>query len=610
MEGASVLSPSSWEKRRAWVRQSRCWRTTVVEEEAAAAMQDVPELQPPHLDDVFLEGSSSSKIETWLQHCGSSVEVLPEELGLLGPYGCGSSGASFEDDLTLGAEAPLCFPFPALLLPGNDKATGRALRGKQLNLGHSMASSALSSVTNKTSSSISEVLEWWQADAEEILYNLGFVQSEPGAVARIPARFFSAPSQAKGIDFQLFLKAQVRRMEMEDPCLMLASRFQQVQALAATADAFFCLYSYVSKTPVQRISPLRLAWADPDVPDIRVSPAQPAVLSPGDRLKKAVAKMCLYTAPRAGDSPRGAGALGRVVQEVLERAREERFRFDPPDGEGGERDIGGVPLGTSPHGAPGSPPAPPWPERGVPKCHRQPGLPPRLSPEGMDTAEERPRCLSPSAGGLPWAGGAPCPLGTGQGGTEDRQLWADVASSPAPCAAATHGRWVCATPEQPGAEGDSGFGSSPWGTSPGRKEGAQPPGEPLDSCGASSPHQPRDGGQRARRSRGRHREGDPRDTRWWQGDAPGLQPPGKAPAVGGLSPHHPSWAETRCGEAPDSFEMEEVPSAGEDDGDAHEEAGCFFPPSLRVRRSLMLQGGSGHSDSSGFVEEPLPEQMP
>ncbi|XP_050571944.1 protein TESPA1 [Cygnus atratus] len=386
MEGASVLSPSSWEKRRAWVRQSRCWRTTVVEEEAAAAMQDVPELQPPHLDDVFLEGSSSSKIETWLQHCGSSVEVLPEELGLLGPYGCGSSGASFEDDLTLGAEA--------LLLPGNDKATGRALRGKQLNLGHSMASSALSSVTNKTSSSISEVLEWWQADAEEILYNLGFVQSEPGAVARIPARFFSAPSQAKGIDFQLFLKAQVRRMEMEDPCLMLASRFQQVQALAATADAFFCLYSYVSKTPVQRISPLRLAWADPDVPDIRVSPAQPAVLSPGDRLKKAVAKMCLYTAPRTGDSPRGAGALGRVVQEVLERAREERFRFDPPDGEGGERDIG------------------------------------------------------------------------------------------------------------------------------------------------------------------------------------------------------------------------EVPSAGEDDGDAHEEAGCFFPPSLRVRRSLMLQGGSGHSDSSGFVEEPLPEQMP
>lgn len=28
----------------------------MVEEEAAAAMQDIPELQSPHLDDVFLEG--------------------------------------------------------------------------------------------------------------------------------------------------------------------------------------------------------------------------------------------------------------------------------------------------------------------------------------------------------------------------------------------------------------------------------------------------------------------------------------------------------------------------------------------------------------------------
>lgn len=62
MEGSSVLSPSSWERRRAWARQSRCWRTTVVEEEAAAAMQDVPELQPPHLDDVFLEGRGEPRV--------------------------------------------------------------------------------------------------------------------------------------------------------------------------------------------------------------------------------------------------------------------------------------------------------------------------------------------------------------------------------------------------------------------------------------------------------------------------------------------------------------------------------------------------------------------
>ncbi|NXX84702.1 TESP1 protein, partial [Urocolius indicus] len=188
----------------------------------------------------------------------------------------------------------------------------------------------------------SEVLEWWEADAEEILYNLGFVQSEEGAVGRIPPRFFAAPSRAEGIDFQLFLKAQVQRMEMEDPCLMLASRFQQVQALAATADAFFCLYSYVSRTPVQRISPTRLSWPSPPIPSIYISSSsssQPSILSPVERLKKAVATMCLYTSPKDEDSPLGTNlvptvspkqpsTLGRVVQEVLEREREERVGLE------------------------------------------------------------------------------------------------------------------------------------------------------------------------------------------------------------------------------------------------------------------------------------------
>ncbi|NWI70426.1 TESP1 protein, partial [Todus mexicanus] len=180
----------------------------------------------------------------------------------------------------------------------------------------------------------SEVLEWWQTDAEEILYNLGFVPSEPGAVARVPSRFFSSPSRANGIDFQLFLKAQVRRMEMEDPCLMLASRFQQVQALATTADAFFCLYSYVSRTPLQRICPSRPSWACPDVSTALVTPTQPSTPSPVERLRKVVATMCLYTSPRdEGGAERAPSAspsgLGKVVQEVLEKAREEKLRFDP-----------------------------------------------------------------------------------------------------------------------------------------------------------------------------------------------------------------------------------------------------------------------------------------
>ncbi|PNI89970.1 TESPA1 isoform 14, partial [Pan troglodytes] len=46
---ASVLSPTSWEKRRAWLRQSRNWQTQVLEEEAAAALQDVPDPEPSSL---------------------------------------------------------------------------------------------------------------------------------------------------------------------------------------------------------------------------------------------------------------------------------------------------------------------------------------------------------------------------------------------------------------------------------------------------------------------------------------------------------------------------------------------------------------------------------
>ncbi|NWV44451.1 TESP1 protein, partial [Grantiella picta] len=134
----------------------------------------------------------------------------------------------------------------------------------------------------------SEVLAWWQSDAEEILHNLGFVGTEPGVASRVPSRFFSSPSRASGIDLGLFLRAQLRRLEMEDPCLLLASRFQQVQALAVTADAFFCLYSYVSRTPLQRIAPPRPCRDSPDSPGLRGA-------RPGERLKRAVSSLCLYT---------------------------------------------------------------------------------------------------------------------------------------------------------------------------------------------------------------------------------------------------------------------------------------------------------------------------
>uniref|UniRef100_A0A8C4XR59 ITPR-interacting domain-containing protein n=1 Tax=Falco tinnunculus TaxID=100819 RepID=A0A8C4XR59_FALTI len=554
MEGASLLSPSSWEKRRAWVRQSRCWRTTTVEEEAAAAMQDVPELQPPHLDDVFLEGWGGPGLQMgW------------------GSLFAGSShcnGTSFEDDLTLGAE-------------GTSHLVMR-LVPVGLSWGCPLPCS------------ISEVLEWWQADAEEILYNLGFVQSEPGAVARIPARFFSAPSHAKGIDFQLFLKAQVQRMEMEDPCLMLASRFQQVQALAATADAFFCLYSYVSRTPVQRISPSHLSWAYPDVPDICITPNKPSTLSPVERLKKAVSTMCLYMSPRDEDSPRGTGrvptvptsqpsAMGKVVQEVLERVREERFRFDPAHvlkgwGRGGR-------TGTVQHerGAKGGPPMlpPPWLVQGVPVCSHQGGVDapaccgaeqepfPQPAPTGAlvgavwgrlerSCPHGRGSVGSPAAV-VQGAGDALCLAGAAQVTMEDHRLdaaapWvnATLSTTLGPLTPPASQMWV--TPEcSEGlrSEGDSSFGFGSWRTSSTRmagSHGCRP--DPLDPTGVHSPGSgtPRAGGHWTQWSRGRFQGGTPRDPGWQQGDSLGLQPTGKGPLL-----HCRSWQEPV-----DSFEMEEV----------------------------------------------------
>ncbi|XP_006884050.1 PREDICTED: protein TESPA1 [Elephantulus edwardii] len=327
MEG-SVLSPSSWEKRQAWLRQSRHWQTQVLEEEAEAVLQDIPEAEPSTLDDVFQEGNPTSKIEDWLQDCGYSEEGFSEEPGQLICNGCPSHGTSFEDDLTLGAEATL--------LATNDKPFSRSFletaRPYQLlDLGCSLASSSMTGGSNKTSSSISEILDKVQEDAEDVLFSLGFGQEDHKDTSRIPARFFTNPSKAKGIDFQLFLKAQVQRIEMEDPCLMLASRFKQVQTLAVTADAFFCLYSYVSKTPVQKFTPSHMFWnCNPtDVPCIRITSPEPEPHSPRERLRKAISKMCLYTSPRDRLTPphnsSKANSLDQVVLEVMDRVRGEKL---------------------------------------------------------------------------------------------------------------------------------------------------------------------------------------------------------------------------------------------------------------------------------------------
>ncbi|XP_054859629.1 protein TESPA1 isoform X2 [Eublepharis macularius] len=289
---SSRLSPSSWKRQQAWANQYCTRHSTAIEEETSNSCQETPELQPAFLEEAFLQaGNSSSTIENWLEQCNSSGDPFMDSLSAQGASGPCSNRTSFEDDLSLGAEA-------ILLL---DKDTDI--------------------------SSISEVLERCEVDAETVLSNLGFIQEETPAASWIPARFFAIPSQAQGIDFQLFLKAQVQRLEMEDPYLMLASRFKQVQTLAITANAFFCLYSYVSKTPVQKISPALLFSAFPDIPDSWNTPSKQETESPLQRLKKAISRMCLYTLPSSKKQP-PMSRLEQIAWEVIDLARKNRLYCD------------------------------------------------------------------------------------------------------------------------------------------------------------------------------------------------------------------------------------------------------------------------------------------
>ncbi|XP_021464801.2 uncharacterized protein LOC110527686 [Oncorhynchus mykiss] len=378
-------SPSSTTRRQAWVQTSRQWLTLEELDPQVPGPYIHPSAHPSTLqrpgythpsaphgppythpsdqhqsaseDDVFSDGCSAGKIESWLLGCGletgsenSSNHLTVESL---------LKANSFEDDLSLGAEATalnvegvselrvLLPPPKHLHRCGVTTSTPRQrLALPLLHLGYSIASSGFSNSTSKASS-VSEVLQLCAEDAEETLYELGFGCDEPDVTDRIPTRFLNFPSQLHGINFLLFLQSQLYRLRQEDPGLSLASRFRQVEVLIAMANAFYSLYSHVSRMPLQKLSPPEFSispTADKQTGRRFMGSVCSEPRSPVERFKDTVSKMCLYTSsggstqlgsdsachgpgfssgPGSGLSPKKRSSLPDLVGLVLENAKAE-----------------------------------------------------------------------------------------------------------------------------------------------------------------------------------------------------------------------------------------------------------------------------------------------
>ncbi|XP_056418744.1 protein TESPA1 [Hyla sarda] len=191
----------------AWSRSRRANNIGDAEDSLALIMS-MSEFTFQDEDEAFVEEGCTKKIiKKWLQDCRSCSEDSCEDVNSKVSY---CKGNSLDDDFTLGAEATFLSNHHRNRI--SEVLDCHRTNLKTTSLGNSMASDT----TTKTSSSISEVLTLCQADAETILYNLGFACEKNCSMYEIPSRFFLIPSKAEGINLSMYFKSLLHRIKRGD----------------------------------------------------------------------------------------------------------------------------------------------------------------------------------------------------------------------------------------------------------------------------------------------------------------------------------------------------------------------------------------------------------